>query len=1148
MHAFAAFAFSLLAALSASEARAQTPEAQDPLTLRPYLFKARDGQEIEAQWGVLKVPEERGNPATRTLHLAFVRLPSLAPEPGPPIVYLAGGPGSSGIEIAKGARMPLLRALREIADVILLDQRGTGSSRPTLVCRDSWAFPYDEPLDPVVVRETITEKTRTCAETLEKNGTVLSAYNALEIADDVEDLRRALGASRISLVATSYGTHLALATIRRHEASIHRAVLMGVVGPDQAIKLPQRIQRRLEEIGGTHADASGPALAEAVETVLERLEQPVTVTARDLLAGKDVELTVGRFDLQLATIRALGSSRSLGKLQAAYTKLLAGDFTPLASDFLAVRKQWLGQVMPYSVVCASGISPERWQEVVEQEKDAVLGRWLDFPFPEICSSLSVQEVGSELRSRVRSRLPVLLVSGTLDVRTPVENAEEVLKGFPNGRHLVVEGAGHGDDLMVASPEIEATVVDFLHGRAVETKRIAAAPLWERVPSPPPAQVKNVVESFHGEDVSDPYRWLEEPKTPETKMWVNAQNRYADDLLHVLPGRRRLERQIEQLLGFDTASRPWVRGRRTFYSQRRADQELASILVRDGEEEQVLVDPPSPAESVRIMDVSADGELLAYGVQEGGRDEIEVVLFDVEKRRPLADRLPRSRYFDVSILPGGRGVYYSREKAPGQGGRVYFHRLGTDPASDREIFGEGYGSGTIVWGNLSDDGRYLVAHALSVSGASQKVEMFVQNVETGGEMLEVVNGVDATFYGGVLGDTLVIHTDWQAPRGRVMVADPDDPDRAHWRELVPEREKAVIRTVFGAGGRLFVEYLEDVQSKLIMFDLEGRELGEVPFPAIGTLGGMRGLWHQKEVYFSFSSFHVPPTVYRFEVETGKLAVWKRAEVPIEADRFEIRQVWYPSKDGTQVPMFVIHPKGLKLDGSSPTVLRGYGGFSTSLTPVFTHEASAWIQQGGVYAIANVRGGGELGEEWHQAAVREKKQRSIDDFVAAAEWLIERGYTRPEKLAISGHSNGGLLVAAALTQRPELFRAAVCSHALLDMLRYNKFMAARFWLAEYGSADRPEFFEHLYAYSPYHRLDESKEYPAVLFITAADDTRVAPLHVRKMTARMQAQATPERPVLVRYHARAGHSLQGMPMSVLIDEATDTLSFLLWQLDEL
>lgn len=1145
-----ASAWLLAAGLAMAAAAEPSPNR---LAFEPSLFTALDGQEIAAEQGRLTVPEDRSRPEARSIELALVRFPAVTPRPGPPVVYLAGGPGSSGIDSARGSRLPLLLALREIGDVIALDQRGTGSSAPSLICQESWTHPRDQPLDPERTLTVIRERARSCAEMLEQQGTNLSAYNANAIADDLEDLRQALGVPQISLLATSYGTHLALAAIRRHEASIHRAVLMGVVGPDHTLKLPATIQRRLEELGRLNGypetESGAPTFPAAVETVLARLaEEPVTVKAIDPLAGQEVELRVGKFDLQLATIQALGNDHSAARLPSAYRLMLDGDFSSLAPAMLKARKGWLGRAMPYAVICASGASDERWRAVTEQETRTALGRWLDFPFPDVCQSWGVPDLGPEFRSPLSSQVPVLLISGSHDVRTPPENADEVLKGFPRGHHLVVEGAGHGDDLLLSSPGLGEQISRFLQGQALSAERAQALPLWERLSPPPATRAESFSESLHGVEVADPYRWLEDP-SPDTRLWIELQNRHADAVLGILPGRDRLRQHLSSLLRVDAIGLPWVRGGRYFFSRRRADQELAVIVMREGEqgEDQVLIDPhPLSGDeslSVRILDVSDDGRWLVYGAQKGGEDEIEVRLFDVARRQTLAERLPRARYFGVSLTSGGQGMYYSREGS--KGARIAFHRLGTDPATDLEIFGEGYGRGTVLWANLSDDGRYLVIH---VFNTTRKSEVYVQNLAAGGEILKVVDDLPETFYGGVLGDQLVLHTQWDAPRGRVLVADPDHPDRARWREIIPEHETAVIQSVFGAGGKLFVTYLEGSRTQVRLFDLAGHELGEIPLPAVGTLNGIRGQWHRNEIYLAFSSFHIPPTVYRYDAAQGRSEVWARAGAPIDSEKFESRQVWYRSQDGTSVPMIVIYPKDVKLDGSRPTLLTGYGGFGTSLTPSFNEETAAWIDRGGVYAIANVRGGGELGEQWHQAAVREKKQSSFDDFIAAAEWLIAEGYTRPEKLAISGHSNGGLLVAAAMTQRPELFRAVICSHPVLDMLRYNKFTAGKFWLPEYGSPDMPDAFKYLYAYSPYHRIDRGKEYPAVLFVTGEGDTRVAPLHARKMTARMQASATAERPVLLRYHAQAGHSGAGISRSLRIEELTDTLSFLFWQLGEL
>lgn len=1144
------------AGAAAETATAEVSTAEPLLSFRDHDFELGAGRTVAAQWGTLEVPELRGDPASRRLSLALVRLPSTATEPGPPIIFLAGGPGSSGIDAGRGSWGTLFDALRQQGDVLLLDQRGTGRSRPTSVCRQSWSHPLDQPLSRETALAEIRRQARDCVAGLRAEGTAVEAYNPIEIADDIEDLRRALGVPQVDLLATSFGSYLALATLRRHEDSLRRLVLLGVVGPDQTLKSPRLVEARLAQIGGDDVlDGADASLAGRVGQVLGSLEMAPTTSAFDPLSNQEVELRVGAFDLQLATVRGLGGRRSLARLDEVYNQLTDGEFSPLANDLRAVRRQWLGHLMPYAVICSAGSSAERRQEVLAQAQETALGRTLDFPFPEICDDLGIGLAAPELLQPIASAKPVLMVSGTADVRTPLENAEQVLAGLPNGRHLIVDGAGHGNDLLFAAPAVAGEISAFLAGQEISSQRLRAEPLWRQVPAPPTTKIKPVVETLHGTEIRDPYRWLEDEVDLETKLWIQRQNRYTDSVLQVLPGRQALSRHFEDLLRVETVGRPWQRGERSIYQRRRPQQEFSSIVLRQGgAAEEVLIEPSAAtgtAAGVRILDVSADGALLAYAVFASGADEIEIAFYDVDERRTLDRRLPRARYFGLAILPGNRELYYGREKDESSGAGLFLHRLGSDPQTDAQVFGQDYGRGSTVWGQLSDDGRYLVAHALDAT--QRGVDVFVQDLAGGGEMLEVVRGIDAKFYGGVLGGRLILQTDWQAPQGRIFSVDPARPGPENWQELVPERDGAVIRTVFGAAGRLFVEYLENVQSRLAVFDLTGREVGEVRLPTIGTVDGIRGRWEEDEVFFTFSSFHLPPAVYRYRASSGEVDPWHRAELPIDAvsvdaGDLEIRQVRYASADGTAVPMFLIHRRGLRLDGSHPTLLRGYGGFGTSLTPSFNQEVAAWVQRGGVYAVANVRGGGELGSDWHLAGMREHKQRSFDDFIAAAEWLIARRYTRPAKLALTGHSNGGLLVAAAATQRPDLFRAVVCSHPLLDMLRYNQFLAARFWIAEYGTSQKQKYFEPLYAYSPYHRLDESQRQPAMLFITAADDTRVAPLHARKMTARMQALAAADRPVLLRHHDRAGHSGQGMSTRGRIAELTDTMSFLLWQLGEL
>ncbi len=664
--------------------------------------------------------------------------------------------------------------------------------------------------------------------------------------------------------------------------------------------------------------------------------------------------------------------------------------------------------------------------------------------------------------------------------------------------------------------------------------------------PPKTPIKPVKETLHGVTIIDPYRWLEDQWSPETRAWIKAQNAYTRSILDPLPSRDNIKRRLTELLKIDTVSVPIARGGRYFFTKRRADQDLPIIYMRRGlqGEDEVLIDPhpwsPDHTTSVSILDVSQDGTLLAYGVREGGQDEIAVKLFDVDRRKDLPDHLPKARYFGISLTPDKKGFYYSRHSA--QGSRIYYHALGTEPARDREIFGEGYGPGQIVLSDLSEDGRFLLITVLYGAGAT-KSELYVKEVAKEGPAIPIVKDLDALFSGQIADGQLFIHTNWKAPNGRILRADLKNPAREHWREIIPERQ-AVIRGFSLAGGKLFVNYLENVVSRVRVFQPDGEPVRDITFPDIGSVGTISGRWESNEAFYAFSSFHIPPTIYRYDVATGKQEVWARLAVPINSDRFDVEQVWYASKDGTRIPMFLMHLKGLKRDGSHPTLLTGYGGFNVSLTPRFSPRAVLWVEHGGVYAVPNLRGGGEFGEKWHRAGMLENKQNVFDDFIAAAEWLIKNGYTQPKKLAISGGSNGGLLVGAALTQRPELFRAVVCRYPLLDMIRYHKFLVAKFWIPEYGSSDDPKQFKYLYAYSPYHHVKSGTKYPAVLFVTGDSDTRVDPLHARKMTARLQAATASDRPILLRYDTKAGHS-GGLPVSRQIEELTDELSFLFWQL---
>jgi len=666
------------------------------------------------------------------------------------------------------------------------------------------------------------------------------------------------------------------------------------------------------------------------------------------------------------------------------------------------------------------------------------------------------------------------------------------------------------------------------------------------PKPPETRRANVVDTVFGVPLPDPYRWLEDQQAPETRGWIDAENAYTQAVIGPLPGRERIQRRLLELLKVETIGMPTNRGGRYFFSRRAADQDLSVLYLRKGlhAADEVLVDPhpmsPDHTTSVQFVDVTPDGKLLAYGVRQGGEDEVTVRLMDVDTRRLLADTLPRARYSGVNITPDKSGIYYAKQTAAGP--RVYYHPMGGDPATDKEIFGQGYGPGVGIGVFVTDDGKYMVI-SVSFGSAARKVELYFQNLLAKTPLTPIVNDVEAQFGGPVAGDHMYLRTNWNAANGKILDVDLKNPARANWRELIAEGAFP-LSGISAVGGRLLVSYLQNVQTHVKIFDPGGKPLGEIAFPAIGALGGLGGDWDRPETFYSFSTLAQPTTIYRYDVATGKQEVWAKLAVPVSDQAVEIKQVWYPSQDGTKIPMFIAHRRGIKLDGANPTLLTGYGGFQLSQVPGFSQRAAFWLENGGVYALPNLRGGGEFGETWHQAGMLGKKQNVFDDFIAAAEWLIANKYTSPSRLAISGGSNGGLLVGAAMTQRPDLFQAVVCSFPLLDMVRYHRFLVARFWVPEYGSAEDSTQFKWILAYSPYQHVKTGERYPAVLFITGDADTRVAPLHARKMAALMQAASASGKPVLLRYNTKAGHS-GGLPVSQIVDDLTDEMRFLFWQL---
>ncbi|MFQ6618855.1 MAG: prolyl oligopeptidase family protein, partial [Fidelibacterota bacterium] len=553
-------------------------------------------------------------------------------------------------------------------------------------------------------------------------------------------------------------------------------------------------------------------------------------------------------------------------------------------------------------------------------------------------------------------------------------------------------------------------------------------LWAQTQAfktPPETRKDNVKEIIHNVEIIDPYRWLEDQESTETRAWIDAQNAYTRSLIGSLPGRESLEKRLTELMRIDVISIPQERNGRYFFTRRPANKDLPIIYMRRGlnGKDKVLIDPhtmsPDKTTSVNIQDISKDGTILAYGVRYGGEDEISIRLFDVDRGEDLPEQLPKARYFGISIKPDRSGFYYTRHGT--EGSRVYYHMMGSDPASDIEIFGKGYGPEKIIFAGLSEDGNHLLIHVLHGASAD-KTEIYYKNLVEQGPIITVVNDIYSRFFGTIAAEYIFLQTNWKAPNKRILAVDirelPQKP--SEWREVIPMSD-AIINGFSTAGGKLFVNYLENVVSKVRVFEPDGQHIRDIEFPAIGAVSGVSGRWESNEAFFSYSSFYIPTTIYRYDITRGTQQVWAKLNVPIKSNNIEVKQIWYSSKDGTKIPMFIVHRKGIKLDGSNPALLTGYGGFNVSLTPGYSSLATIWVENGGVFARPNLRGGGEFGEEWHKAGMLDKKQNVFDDFISAAEWLIQKGYTKPEKLSIAGGSNGGLLVGAALTQRPDLFKA-------------------------------------------------------------------------------------------------------------------------------
>ncbi len=666
---------------------------------------------------------------------------------------------------------------------------------------------------------------------------------------------------------------------------------------------------------------------------------------------------------------------------------------------------------------------------------------------------------------------------------------------------------------------------------------------------PPARRDDVADVLHGERVVDPYRWLEDGDSAETRAWTDAQNTLTASYLGDVAARPRIRERLETLLAIGSLSVPSPARGRYFYQYRDGRQNQPILYVREGAEgaDRVLLDPNRlNAEGTTALDwyhPSEDGRLLAYGLSEDGNEESVLHVLDVATGAVLADRIPHTRAADLAWLPDGSGFYYTRYPAPGEvpEGEEHYHRaiflhtLGTDPAGDPLVYrpaAKEHWPGV----SISPDGRWLL---IGVARTFEQTDLYLQDLRAGTPPVAVAKDLPALFEGQVIGGRLYLRTNLRAPTYGVYALDPERPDLDSATELVAPRPDAVLDGVAVVGRHLTLSYLERASSRLRLADLDGTGVREHALPGIGSLFGLGAEWDGDELFYGYSSYTVPPSVYRIDLNAGRETLWRRVDADIEPERYVARQVTYASHDSTLITMFVVHARDLKLDGTNPTYLTGYGGFNISMAPGFSRSLFIWLERGGVVAVPNLRGGGEYGETWHQAGMLGNKQHTFDDFIAAAEWLVANGYTRPDRLAVAGGSNGGLLMGAVITQRPDLFRAVVIQVPLLDMLRYHRFLIARLWIPEYGSPDDPAQYAWLRAYSPYHHVRDGAPYPAVLLATAESDSRVDPMHARKMAARLQSATGSSHPVLLRLESKAGHGA-GKPIAKVLEELTDTWSF--------
>jgi prolyl oligopeptidase len=670
---------------------------------------------------------------------------------------------------------------------------------------------------------------------------------------------------------------------------------------------------------------------------------------------------------------------------------------------------------------------------------------------------------------------------------------------------------------------------------------------------PPARKSDQVDDYHGVKVADPYRWLENLDSDETRNWVEAENKLTFSFLEAIPQRNAIKDRLTKLWNFEKYGVPFKEGNRYFYTRNSGlqNQSVLYTVTALNAEPQMVLDPNTLSAdgtvAVSGLQVSPDGKLLAYSLSASGSDWQEWKVRDVATSKDLVDDLKWVKFSGVSWTRDGKGFFYSRYDEPKSDQlkgtnyfqKVYFHKLGTPQAEDALIYERPDQKDWLFSGSVTEDGNYLVLTVFQ--GTDVKTRVYYKDLKAkDSSVVKLLDDFDAAYtFVGNEGSRFWFQTDLEAPRSKVIEVNVANPARANWKVIVPEGKDTLQTSTF-VNNKFILNYLKDAYTQVKIFDPAGKLLNEVAFPGIGTAEGFGGKATDKETFYAFTGFTTPTTIYRYDLTSGKSTVFRQPKVDFNPADFETKQVFYTSKDGTKVPMFLTYKKGLKLDGNNPTYLYGYGGFDISLTPAFSIGNLVWMEMGGVFAQPNLRGGGEYGEEWHQAGMKLKKQNVFDDFIAAAEWLIANKYTSTPKLSIGGGSNGGLLVGAVLTQRPDLFGAAIPAVGVMDMLRFQTFTIGWAWVSDYGSSDDPEEFKALFAYSPLHNIKPGTSYPPTMITTADHDDRVWPGHSFKFAAALQAAQGGPAPILIRIETKAGHGA-GKPTSKLIEDVADRWAFL-------